>query len=424
MLDPKLLRNHLEQTATALARRGFNLDVTRIAELEAERKRVETFTQELQNTRNTHSKAIGIAKAKGEDTTAIFAEISDLGAKLQASESTLKDIQDQINDIYARIPNIPHDSVPFGASADDNLEIRRWGEIPAFSFPIKDHIQLGEEMSCFDFEAATKISGARFAVMSGGLAKLHRALGQFMLDVHTKEHGYREMYVPYLVKHESLYGTGQLPNLSDDLFHIGGDWKLGLIPTAEVPLTNMARDTLFDANALPVKMVAQTPCFRSEAGSYGKDTRGLIRQHQFEKVELVQIVHPDFSHNALEELTHHAETILQKLKLPYRVVLLCTGDMGFGSAKTYDLEVWLPGQNTYREISSCSNFESFQARRMLARFRHPDTQKNEYLHTINGSGLAIGRTLVAIMENYQDERGRVRVPEVLLPYMGGVEIIG
>lgn len=423
MLDPKLLRQQLPLVAEKLAPRGFKLDVERIAALEAERKTVETQTQDLQNTRNTRSKAIGIAKAKGEDTSALFAEISDLGAKLQASETALKSVQEQLEGIYARIPNIPHESVPKGASPEENQEIRRWGEIPQFNFPIKDHITLGETMQRMDFDLASKIAGARFVVLSRELAKLHRALAQFMLDVHTTEHGYHEMYVPYLVKHNSLYGTGQFPNLSDDYFLIK-DWDLALIPTAEVPLTNIAQNHIYDLNDLPIKMVAQTPCFRSEAGSYGKDTRGMIRQHQFEKVELVQIVQPEKSYAILEELTQHAETILQKLQLPYRVLSLCTGDMGFASAKTYDLEVWLPGQNQYREISSCSNFESFQARRMLARYRHPETQKPEYVHTINGSGLAVGRTLIAVMENYQDERGRVRVPEVLAPYMGGTEFIG
>lgn len=423
MLDPKLLRQNIENTATDLARRGVTLDVKRITELETQRKALEIATQELQHTRNSRSKLIGQAKAKGEDVAPLLSEVSDLGEKLKTSEENLKGLQGQLDSIYWNIPNIPHASVPQGKSEADNVEIRRWGDIPTFDFPVKDHVALGEGLAQMDFESASKISGARFVVLSKQLAHLHRALAQFMLDLHTREHGYAEMYVPYLVKEHSLFGTGQLPKFRDDFFNVEGDNRLSLIPTAEVPLTNLAQDVLYEAEQLPLKMTAQTPCFRSEAGSYGKDTRGMIRQHQFEKIELVQIVRPENSYDALEELTGHAEKVLQLLKLPYRVVALCTADLGFGAAKTYDLEVWLPGQQNYREISSCSNCESFQARRMMARYRHPETQKTDYVHTINGSGLAVGRTLVAVLENYQDARGRVRIPEVLRPYMPGVDLI-
>ncbi|MBX9586907.1 MAG: serine--tRNA ligase [Gammaproteobacteria bacterium] len=423
MLDPKLLRNDIEKTAAALLQRGVTLDVDRITQLESQRKTLEIATQELQHTRNSQSKLIGQAKAKGEDSAPYMAIVNELSDKLKASEENLKELQQELNSIYWNIPNIPHVSVPVGKTEKDNQEIRQWGKIPTFDFIPKDHVELGEGMSQMDFASAGKISGARFVVLSNKLARLQRALAQFMLDLHTQQHGYLEMYVPYLVKKESLFGTGQLPKFSEELFHIDGDQKLSLIPTAEVPLTNLAADTIYENDQLPIKMVAQTPCFRSEAGSYGKDTRGMIRQHQFEKVELVQIVRPEDSYQALEELTAHAEKVLQLLELPYRVVALCTGDLGFASSKTYDLEVWLPSQKMYREISSCSNFETFHARRMLARYRHPETQKTEYVHTINGSGLAVGRTLVAIMENYQDNRGRIRVPEILRPYLPGIEII-
>ncbi len=424
MLDPKLLRQHLEATAAALARRGVELPLAKINQLETERKALEVATQELQHLRNSRSKSIGQAKSRGEDLGPLLAEVADLGEKLKVSEEQLKLTQDQLDQIYFSIPNIPHESVPDGKSEKDNLEIRRWGDIPSFNFTPKDHVAIGEGLAQMDFEAAAKVSGARFVVLSHQLARLHRALGQFMLDLHTREHGYTEMYVPYLVKEHSLFGTSQLPKFREDFFHVGGEHKLSLIPTAEVSLTNLSRETIYEAEHLPVKITAQTPCFRSEAGSYGKDTRGMIRQHQFEKVELVQIVMPEKSYEALEELTGQAEKVLQLLKLPYRVVSLCTADIGFGAAKTYDLEVWLPSQQTYREISSCSNFESFQARRLMARYRHPETQKTEYVHTINGSGLAVGRTLVAILENFQDQRGRVIVPEILRPYLGGTEIIG
>ncbi len=423
MLDPKLLRHEIEKTAAALALRGVTLDVDRIASLETQRKALEIATQELQHTRNSQSKLIGQAKAKGEDVAPLMQTVNELSDKLKTSEERLKEIQEALNSIYWSIPNIPHVSVPVGASEKDNQEIRQWGNPTTFDFIPKDHVELGEGLSQMDFTSAGKISGARFVVLSNKLARLQRAIAQFMLDLHTQEHGYVEMYVPYLVKKESLFGTGQLPKFYDDLFHVTGDQKLSLIPTAEVPLTNLSADTLYENAQLPIKLVAQTPCFRSEAGSYGKDTRGMIRQHQFEKVELVQIVRPEDSYQALEELTGHAEKVLQLLQLPYRVVALCTADLGFASSKTYDLEVWIPSQKMYREISSCSNFETFHARRMMARYRNPETQKTDYVHTLNGSGLAVGRTLVAIIENYQDKRGRIRIPDVLLPYMSGIELI-
>lgn len=423
MLDPKLLRNELDFVAKRLAVRGFTIDHKRIDELEAERKVIEVQTQDLQSERNSKSKSIGQAKAKGEDVAPLLAQVGDLGERLDKSKHELEEIKQRIDHIYYAIPNIPHDSVPIGSSEDENEQVRVIGDKPEFDFTPQDHVDLGEALHEMDFKAATKISGSRFVVLKSQLARLHRALIQFMLTVHTTEHGYHELYVPYLVKHESLYGTGQLPKFWDDQFNIKGDWDLSLIPTGEVPVTNMLRDELFDFDQLPIRYVAHTPCFRSEAGSYGKDTRGLIRQHQFEKVELVQAVHPERSYDALEELTGHAESILQRLGLHYRVMALCTGDLGFTAAKTYDLEVWLPSQNTYREISSCSNFQDFQARRMKARCRDLDTKKPEYLHTLNGSGLAVGRTLVAIMENYQDARGRVHIPEALLPFTGGMEII-
>lgn len=423
MLDPKLLRHEIEKTAAALALRGVTLDVDRITSLESQRKALEIATQELQHTRNSQSKLIGQAKAKGEDVAPLMQTVNELSDKLKTSEESLKEIQEALNSIYWSIPNIPQASVPVGASEKDNQEIRQWGNPTTFDFIPKDHVELGEGLSQMDFTSAGKISGARFVVLSNKMARLQRAIAQFMLDLHTQEHGYVEMYVPYLVKKESLFGTGQLPKFYDDLFHVAGEQKLSLIPTAEVPLTNLAADTLYENAQLPIKLVAQTPCFRSEAGSYGKDTRGMIRQHQFEKVELVQIVRPEDSYQALEELTGHAEKVLQLLKLPYRVVALCTGDLGFASSKTYDLEVWIPSQKMYREISSCSNFETFHARRMMARYRNPETQKTDYVHTLNGSGLAVGRTLVAIIENYQDKRGRIRIPDVLLPYMSGIELI-
>lgn len=425
MIDPKLLRQHLDEVAKNLQRRGYMLDVKTLTALETQRKEVEVQTQELQNKKNIQCKNIGLAKSKGEDVTQILKDVNEIGSALEVYEAKLSEIQQKLDDIYYTIPNMLHDSVPDGSCEKDNQVVRTWGDIPEFDFEPKDHSEVGIGLAGMDFEAATKISGSRFVVLYDGIAKLHRALAQFMLDLHTQEHGYKETYVPYLVKHKSLYGTGQLPKFWDDQFNIAGEaWDLSLIPTAEVPITNLVRETLVDFNDLPLKFTAQTPCFRSEAGSYGKDTKGMIRQHQFEKVEIVQVVHPDKSYDALEELTGHAETVLQKLGLPYRVVALCGGDIGFSAAKTYDLEVWLPSQNMYREISSCSNFESFQARRMSARFKDPATKKNHYLHTINGSALAVGRTLVAVLENYQQQDGTVVIPEVLRPYMNGLERLG
>ena len=421
MLDIQLLRNDLDAVAKRLATRGFTFDTAHFQELEQERKTVQTRTQELQAKRNATSKQIGIAKSKGEDVSAIMAEVATLGDELKVAEEKLAYVQTRMQDLLAGVPNLPHESVPEGKSETDNVEARRVGTPKTYDFPVKDHVDLGEGLKLLDFETAVKITGARFSVMKGTMARLHRALAQFMLDVHTQEHGYTEVYVPYLVNADSMRGTGQFPKFEDDQFHVCAD-NLYLIPTAEVPVTNIMRDEIVALEELPVKFVSHTPCFRREAGSYGKDTRGMIRQHQFDKVELVQIVHPSKSHEALEELLGHAETILKKLELPYRVVTLCTGDMGFSAAKTYDIEVWLPAQNTYREISSCSNFESFQARRMQARFRG-DKGKPELAHTLNGSGLAVGRTLVAILENYQNADGSVTIPAVLRPYMGGADKI-
>jgi len=423
MIDPQLIRNDLDNVARQLLKRGFTLDTEQLIALEAQRKTVQVETQELQSERNTRSKSIGKAKASGEDIAPLLAEVAELGEKLKAGEVRLAEIQSELNEILQGVPNIPHADVPEGESEDDNVEIRRWGEPAQFDFEPKDHVDLGVAQGGMDFETASKLTGSRFTVMSGSIARLHRALIQFMLDLHSSEHGYTETYVPYLVNADSLRGTGQLPKFSEDLFKLSGEQEYYLIPTAEVPVTNIVRDVIIDADYMPRKFVCHTPCFRSEAGSYGKDTRGLIRQHQFEKVELVQIVKPQDSNAALESLTNDAEQVLQKLGLPYRVVILCGGDVGFSATKTYDLEVWLPGQQKYREISSCSNFESFQARRMQARWRNPETKKPELVHTVNGSGLAVGRTLVAIMENYQDADGRVHIPEALHPYMGGVTVI-
>lgn len=422
MLDPQVLRNDINQVAKALAKRNYKLDIATIEALEEKRKVIQVKTQELQQQRNFRSKEIGKAKSQGEDIQPLLDEVASLGDELKNSEDELSNIQEQLNDIIMGIPNIPHDSVPEGQTEDDNEEIRRWGEPKTFDFEVKDHVDLGEATGLLDFEAGVRITGSRFTVMQGGIARLHRALTQFMLDTHTREHGYTELNVPYLVNTDSLRGTGQLPKFEEDLFHIE-EHNFYLIPTAEVPVTNLARDQILSAESMPHKYVCHTPCFRSEAGSYGKDTRGMIRQHQFEKVELVQMVKAEDSYDALEALTGHAEKILQLLELPYRVVTLCGGDIGFSAAKTYDIEVWLPAQNTYREISSCSNFESFQARRMQARWRNPETGKPELVHTLNGSGLAVGRTLVAVMENYQNKEGQITIPEVLKPYMGGVEII-
>ncbi|MCK7578611.1 MAG: serine--tRNA ligase [Chromatiales bacterium] len=421
MLDPRSLRTELDQVAEQLARRGLVLDTARIESLETERKALQIQVQELQNTRNTRSKSIGRAKAAGEDIAPLLAEVADLGDQLKAAESRLSAIQDELTDISLSLPNLPAAEVPDGRDESDNREERRWGTPPTFDFEPKDHVDLGARNGWMDFDLAAKVTGSRFVTLSGPMARLHRALIQFMLDVHTGEHGYTETYVPYLVNADSLRGTGQLPKFEADLFRVPGERDFYLIPTAEVPVTNLARDLILEADSLPRKWVAHTPCFRSEAGSYGKDTRGMIRQHQFEKVELVQIVRPEDGAQALEALTGHAESILQRLGLAYRVVTLCTGDLGFSARKTYDLEVWLPGQGAYREISSCSHFGDFQARRLQARWRNPETGKPELVHTLNGSGLAVGRTLVAVLENYQQADGSVVIPEVLRPYMGGIE---
>ncbi|MDD2686264.1 MAG: serine--tRNA ligase [Gallionella sp.] len=426
MLDIQTLRTDLAGVAARLATRKFVLDTARFEQIEAERKTIQTRTQELQAKRNATSKLIGQAKAKGEDTTAIMAEVGALGEELKQLEAKLPQILKALDDFLAMLPNTPHESVPVGVSEADNVEVRKVGDVPQFGFEVKDHVTLGEGLGGLDFETAAKISGARFSLLKGPLARMHRALAQFMLDTHADQHGYTEAYVPYLVNAESMRGTGQLPKFEEDLFRVprqmgeAGEQNFYLIPTAEVPVTNMVRDEIVPLEKLPMKFVAHTPCFRSEAGSAGRDTRGMIRQHQFEKVELVQMVHPEKSYEALESLLGHAEVILKKLGLPYRVVKLCTGDIGFSSATTYDIEVWLPAQNTYREISSCSNFEAFQARRMQARFRNAQG-KPELLHTLNGSGLAVGRTLVAVLENYQNADGSVTIPEVLRPYMGGME---
>jgi seryl-tRNA synthetase len=429
MLDAKFLRNEIEQTATILKKRGYDLDVATFNQLEEKRKTLQMRTQELQNDRNVRSKSIGKAKASGQDIAPLMAEVGQLGTELDNAKIELSKLLEEIQQLSLSIPNLPDVSVPEGKDESENQEILRWGTPPSFDFEVLDHVDLGANLANgLDFETATKLTGTRFVVMRGQVARLNRAISQFMLDLHTSEHGYQEMYVPYLVNAASLQGTGQLPKFGADLFHTKPATEegqgLSLIPTSEVPLTNIVRDEIVSADQLPLKMTAHTPCFRSEAGSYGRDTRGLIRQHQFDKVELVQIVAPDTSFDALEELTSHAEKVLQLLELPYRKVLLCTGDMGFGACKTYDLEVWLPAQNTYREISSCSNMLDFQARRMQARFRNPTTNKPELVHTLNGSGLAVGRTLVAILENYQQADGSVKIPKVLQSYMGGVEVIG
>ena len=423
MLDPKLLRGDLDGVAAKLARRGYVLDITTLESLEEQRKAIQVETQALQAERNSRSKSIGKAKAAGEDIAPLLQEVEGLGDQLKTKEAELAKLQDELHGLLMGIPNIPQDDVPDGKGEEDNPEIRAWGERPVFDFTPKDHVDLGEALGQLDFETAAKLTGSRFSVIHGPLARLHRALIQFMLDTHTQQHGYREVYVPYLVNADSLRGTGQLPKFEEDLFRMTDEAGYYLIPTAEVPVTNLVRDSIIEADDLPLCYTAHTPCFRSEAGSYGKDTRGMIRQHQFEKVEMVQLVRPEDSAAALEALTGHAEAILQQLELPYRVVALCTGDIGFSAARTYDLEVWLPGQQKYREISSCSNFEAFQARRMQARWRNPDTGKPELLHTINGSGLAVGRTLVAIMENCQQADGSIRVPVALQRYMGDTTLI-
>ncbi len=424
MLDPRLFRSDLDFVKEQLDRRSFNFNPEAYAELEAQRKNVQVRTQELQNERNSRSKAIGQAKAKGEDVHPLLDQVQHLGDELKEAEASLNRIQAEMEGLMEGIPNILDESVPNGKSEEFNVEISRWGDLPEFDFEAKDHVDLGAKHKQMDFELGAKIASSRFVVLTGALARLQRAIIQLMLDTHTAEHGYSETYVPFLVNADSLRGTGQLPKFEADLFKAGEDPALYLIPTAEVPVTNIVRDVIIDAKDLPLKFVCHSPCFRSEAGAYGRDVRGMIRQHQFEKVEIVQIVKPEDSAKAHEELTQHAETILRKLNLPYRKMLLCAGDTGFSSSKTYDLEVWLPGQGAYREISSCSNFKDFQARRLQARWRNPETGKPELVHTLNGSGLAAGRTLIAVMENYQDAEGRIRIPEALLPYMGGLEMIG
>ena len=423
MIDPKLLRQSANEVAENLARRYFEFDADAYVALEEKRKVLQVEVESLRAEKNKSAKNVGRAKAQGEDTGPLLAAVKDIGDRLDKSEGTLQSVQSDLQEIELGLPNMLHDDVPSGSDESDNAEVLTWGDLPQFDFQLLDHVDLGSGLGLLDFDAASRISGSRFAVMRGGLARLHRALIQFMLDVHSGEHGYEEAYVPYLVQADALIGTGQLPKFEDDLFKTCGDPTYFLIPTAEVPVTNLARESILEAVEMPRKYVAHTPCFRSEAGSYGKDTRGMIRQHQFEKVELVQFVTPDKSDAALEELTGHAEAILKRLRLPYRKVILCSGDIGFGSHKTYDLEVWLPGQNAYREISSCSNYRDFQARRMQARWRNPQSGKPELIHTLNGSGLAAGRALVAVMENYQQADGSITVPEVLLPYMAGTEVL-
>lgn len=424
MLDPKSVRTDPAGIAQALLKKGFALDIASIEALESQRKNLQVSAEALQAERNSRSKNIGQAKAAGQDIAPLLAEVDQLKTDLESAQVQLQAIQAKLDEVMLGIPNIPDGEVPEGKGEGDNIEISRWGDVREFSFEVKDHVDLGAASGLLDFEVAAKITGSRFAVMYGQLALLHRALIQFMLNTHTQEHGYGEVYVPFIVNSESLKGTGQLPKFEEDLFKVGGEQPFYLIPTAEVPVTNLLRNEIVDADSLPLKLVCHSPCFRSEAGSYGRDTRGMIRQHQFEKVELVQFVRPEDSTAALEELRQHAETILQKLDLPFRTVILCGGDIGFSAARTYDLEVWLPSQNQYREISSCSNFRDFQARRMLARWRNPVTNKPELLHTINGSALAVGRTLIAIMENYQQADGSIVVPEILQPLMGGLTRIG
>ena len=423
MIDPKVLRQSAAEVAANLARRGVEFDVDGYLEKETQRKALQVETERLRNERNASAKQIGRAKAQGEDVEPLMRAVKDLGAELENLEDRLQVVQTELKDVELGLPNLLSDEVPDGRDESDNREVRTWGSPAGFDFTPQDHVELGGRLGMLDFDAASRISGSRFSVLKGPLARLQRALIQFMLDVHTSEHGYEETYVPYLVQPQALFGTSQLPKFEADLFKTGDESPMYLIPTAEVPLTNLVRDSILDAESLPRRFVAHTPCFRSEAGSYGQDTRGMIRQHQFEKVELVQIVKPEASGQALEELTGHAEVILQRLELPYRVVVLCAGDTGFGASLTYDIEVWLPGQDKYREISSCSVFTDFQARRMQARWRNPETGRPELVHTLNGSGVAAGRALIAIMENYQDEDGNIRIPDVLRPYMGGVESI-
>lgn len=423
MLDSQLLRDNPQFVADKLLQRGFVFDVAAFIALEEKRKSLQVTTQSLQNERNVRSRSIGEAKAKGEDIEPMRAEVNRLALELDKNKQQLDEILQQIEAIALRLPNIAHESVPIGKDENDNQEIRRWGTPGVFDFPVKSHDELGEALELMDFAMAAKITGSRFVVLRGQIARLQRAIAQFMLDVHTQEHSYQEIYVPYIVNTDSLIGTGQLPKFEEDLFKLSGDQGYYLTSTSEIPVTNTVRDTIIPEESLPIRYACHSPCFRSEAGSYGKDTKGMIRQHQFEKVELVWVTKPEDSYLSLEQLVRDAETILQKLELPYRVLSLCTGDMGAGAAKTYDLEVWLPSQNTYREISSCSNTESFQARRMKARYRHSQTKEMELVHTLNGSGLAVGRTLVAIMENYQDKDGNIHIPTVLQPYLGGLKVI-
>lgn len=423
MLDSRLLRTSPDVVAQGLAKRGIALDVAKIQALEETRKAIQIKTENLQQERNARSKAIGKAKQAGEDVAPLMQAVEQIKQQLAEAESELGRVQAEWDDLINGLPNVPADEVPEGASEEDNVELRTWGEPRRFDFPVLDHVDLGEKLGGLDFETASKITSSRFAVLRGDVARLHRALAQFMLDTHTRAHGYEEVNVPFIVNADSLFGTGQLPKFEEDLFKLTDDRGFYLIPTAEVPVTNILRNEIVEDAQLPIKFVCHSPCFRSEAGSYGRDTRGMIRQHQFEKVELVQFVRPEASDAALEELVGHAEAILQSLGLPYRTVILCGGDIGFSAAKTYDIEVWVPSQNKYREISSCSNFRDFQARRMMARFRNPETGKPELLHTLNGSGLAIGRTLLAVLENYQQEDGSIVIPEVLRPYMGGQDVL-
>jgi len=423
MLDPQLLRSDPESVAARLAARGYEFDVDGWRAMDAKRKDLQLRMQELQNRKNQSAKSIGEAKRRGEDIQPLLDQVKNLGDELGGAEAEFARVRDEQQDLLMGMPNLPLEDVPAGKDENDNVEVRRWGDIPVFDFEPRDHVDLGELNGGLDFASAAKLSGARFAVLRGGLSRLHRALAQFMLDVHTQEHGYTELYLPYLVNTAAMTGTGQLPKFGDDAFATTDEPPRYLIPTAEVPMTNMVADEIIDADDLPLKFTSHTPCFRREAGSHGKDTRGIIRQHQFEKVELVQVTRPEDSFEALEQLTGHAETILQRLELPYRTVVLCTGDMGFSAAKTYDIEVWLPAQDSYREISSCSVCTDFQARRMKARWRNPETGKPELVHTLNGSGLAVGRTLLAVMENYQQRDGSIRVPDALKPYMGGVDTL-
>ncbi|MEP1740210.1 MAG: serine--tRNA ligase [Kangiellaceae bacterium] len=427
MIDPKLFRNELDQVIANLARRGMQFDKQAYLELEEQRKELQVKTQSLQNDRKVSSKSIGKAKAAGQEVQPLLDAVAKIGEELEHTKVAFDKVQTELDDLFHGLPNLISDEVPDGKGEEENQEVRKWGEVPKFDFKPLDHTELGEKIGGIDFATSAKLSGSRFVVMKAGIAKMHRALIQLMLDTHTEQHGYSETYVPYLVNPESLFGTSQLPKFAEDLFTVQGTTQDGkplyMIPTAEVPLTNIVKDEIVEAADLPIKMTAHTPCFRSEAGSYGKDVKGLIRQHQFEKVELVQIVKPEESMQALDQLTSHAEKILQMLELPYRTVILCSGDIGFGATKTFDIEVWLPAQDTYREISSCSNMGDFQARRMKARWRNPDTGKPELVHTLNGSGLAVGRTLVAILENYQTEDGKIRVPEALKPYMK-MDVIG